>query len=264
MSILPEARFHGFIVCSLGNRHPAPLPERREATRSHIPTVLAVMPEFISGLDSIEGGEETAAVLNRLEEALAARTPTWVSSAGPFATYLVMRQQLFCNSSLAHVMFELTNALLELGVPTVAQEEHPEFAKRYIHREEISLRNAVPEKCERIVKSTAKQYDPENAITVHFSMFSPATKGARFGTFPSLGRREVLYTTGNHTMTREGVRKLDYFEKILAPTHHVLRPYLEAGLDRMGSTRKSFRRTPSQSAIRRQKTSNFCRLAFRG
>ncbi|HXP63342.1 MAG TPA: glycosyltransferase family 4 protein [Dongiaceae bacterium] len=192
------------------------------------------LPPFLAGLDpAIRDGEEPTAVLNHFERLVAERTPATVLTAAPRATHLVMRQQLFCNSSLAQVMFELTNALIELGFPAVAQDEHPEFSKPYIHREEEVLRAAAVEKYERIARSLSREYDPENAITVHFSMFKSGVKCARHGTFPSLGPREVLYTTGNHTMTARGVRELaGCFEKILAPSHHVLRPYLEAGLDR--------------------------------
>jgi glycosyltransferase involved in cell wall biosynthesis len=192
------------------------------------------LPPFLAGLDpGIRDGEEPTAVLRQIERLVAERVSASVLTAAPGATHLVMRQQLFCNSSLAQVMFELTNALIELGVAAVAQDEHPQFAKPYIHREEESLRAAAPEKCERVARSLSREYDPENAITVHFSMFKWGATCARFGTFPSLGPREVFYTTGNHTATAEGVRQLAAcFEKILAPSHHVLRPYLEAGLDR--------------------------------
>ena len=147
------------------------------------------------------------------------------------ARHLVMRQQLFCNASLAHVMFELTNALIELGVPTVPQDEQAMLSKAFVHREEHLLRAGAPEKHKRIVGRLKEEYDPENAIVVHFSMLKERTGYARFGVFQSLTPHEVLYTTGNHTMTPEGVGHLTRaFEMVLAPSTHVLRPYLEAGL----------------------------------
>jgi glycosyltransferase involved in cell wall biosynthesis len=130
-------------------------------------------------------------------------------------------------------MFELTNALIELGVPTVPQDEHALLAKEFIHREKDLFRAGAPEKCERIMKSMQRDYDPENAITVHFPMLKFGATYTRFGTFPSLGRREVLYTTGNHAVMADGVRQMaNRFEMILAPSRHTLRPYLEAGLSR--------------------------------
>jgi glycosyltransferase involved in cell wall biosynthesis len=64
-------------------------------------------------------------------------------------------------------------------------------------------------------------------------MFRHGMKYGQFGVFPSLGPREVLYTTGNHTVAPETVRRLgEAFEMVLAPSWHVLRPYLDAGLPR--------------------------------
>ena len=57
-----------------------------------------------------------------------------------------MRQQLFCNNGTAHVMFELTNALIELGVPTVPQDEVASLARDYVQREEGLFRRGAPEK----------------------------------------------------------------------------------------------------------------------
>jgi len=146
-------------------------------------------------------------------------------------THLVMRQQLFCNASLAHVMFELTNALIELGVPTVPQDEHSIFSKEYIHREEALFRTGAPEKLRRVLECAGQPYDPERAVTVHFSMLKTGLRCSSFGVFASLNPRDVLYTTGNHTVKRDLLRLLtDRFESILAPSSHVLQPYLEAGL----------------------------------
>ena len=130
-------------------------------------------------------------------------------------------------------MFELTNALLELGFPAVAQDEHLLLAKKYIHREEDLFRASAPAKYERVLRSLAREYDPENSITVHFSMLEHGGNFSRFGVFSGLTPREVLYTTGNHLVSRDGLRRIeDLFEKVLAPSWHVLRPYLEAGLAR--------------------------------
>jgi len=145
--------------------------------------------------------------------------------------HVVMRQQLFCNGSLAHVMFELTNALIELGVPTVPQEEHAVFSKGYIHREDDLFRAGAPDKYARVLQAVGRQYDPENAVLVHFTMLKPGNNCTPSGVFLGLAPREILYTTGNHAMTPEGLRRLAArFQMILAPSQHVLRPYLEAGL----------------------------------
>ncbi len=187
---------------------------------------------FLSGLDpTVCGGEEPSKLLDLLLRLVAERACQRMPN-GPAPTHLVMRQQLFCNSSLAHVMFELTNALIELGVPAVAQDEHAALAMAYIHREEDLFRAGAPEKYHRVMKSLARHYDPETSIAVHFSMLKHGGGYSQFGVFNSLTPREVLYTTGNHLATPDGVRRLQgLFEKALAPSTHVLRPYLDAGLD---------------------------------
>jgi glycosyltransferase involved in cell wall biosynthesis len=144
-----------------------------------------------------------------------------------------MRQQLFCNGSFAQVMFELTNALLELGVPIIPQDEHLPFGKGYVHREEELFRNGSPDKYRRLKQNMNMPYNPETAITIYFTLFKTGLPFSRYGIFPNLSGRQVLYTTGNHTITRKALRRLaDYFEKIIAPTWHVLQPYLNAGLSR--------------------------------
>ncbi len=189
---------------------------------------------FLAGLEpDAQCGEEPTAALGHLQRLIEEKVPAPALTLAPCPTHLVMRQQLFCNASLAQVMFELTNALIQLGVPAVAQDDHPVFSKPYVHREEDLVRTAASGKHQRLVESLGRDYDPENAITVHFSMFRGGARGARFGTFPSLGPREVLYTTGNHTVAAGPARQLAAcFEKILAPSRHVLRPYLDAGLPR--------------------------------
>jgi hypothetical protein len=128
-------------------------------------------------------------------------------------------------------MFELTNALIELGVPAVAQDDPALLSKSFVHREEELWRAGAPAKFERVKNSLCVEYDPETAITMHFSMLRVAARASRFGVFPSLTPREVVYTTGNHTVTPAGLRRLaGAFEKILAPSQHVLGPYLAAGL----------------------------------
>jgi len=212
------------------------------------PANTAFLP-YVRGLDgAAAAGEEPTAILRKLgriiSEAAAAggvhgpeakpaapagadRCP---AAGGGAPTHLVMRQQLFCNASVAQVMFELTNALIELRVPTVPQDEHQALSRDYVCREEALFREGAPGKYERVFGQMHRDYDPENAITVHFTMLK-SSRYAPCGVFSSLGRREVLYVTGNHTVTREGVRLLgDAFEAILAPSAHVLRPYLEAGL----------------------------------
>jgi glycosyltransferase involved in cell wall biosynthesis len=204
----------------------------------------AVFVPYLEGLggDACAGGEPTA-VLHRLEKIIeeaasrgrradgAAAEGKRAAPIHDGAACIVMRQQLFCNASLAHVMFELTNALLELGAPAVAQDEAALLSKAYIHREEELWRAGAPGKYQRLKASLAAGYDPEAAITVHFSMLRAGLSYTRFGVFPGLTPREVLYTTGNHTVAPDGVRQLTgVFEKILAPSNHVLRPYLQAGL----------------------------------
>ncbi len=202
------------------------------------PSRTFAMP-YLRGLDpAVRDGDEPGAVLERLRQiiagAVASKAPPAhenLASIAANAPHVVMRQQLFCNSSLAHVMFELTNALIELRVPTVPQEEHAILSRGYIHREDALFRLGAPEKYARIAACVDRDYDPETAITVHFCMFKTGASFSRFGTFHSLAPREVLYTTGNHTVRRDGLRQItDAFEKILAPSEHVLQPYLEAGL----------------------------------
>lgn len=211
----------------------------------------------LRGLDkAVSDGDEPTAVLRRLEEiineAAAMENVHGLYAQSPAANlteqrngasllrtteqqapvHVVMRQQLFCNASLAYVMFELTNALIELGVPTIPQDEHACLSKGFIHREEDLFRAGAPEKYERIAGRFRHGYDPEHSVTVHFSMLKHASAFTRFGVFHSLGPREVLYTTGNHIVTAGGVRNLaSTFEKVLAPSWHVLQSYLDAGLD---------------------------------
>jgi glycosyltransferase involved in cell wall biosynthesis len=105
------------------------------------------------------------------------------------------------------------------------------FSKAFIHREEELLRAGAPEKYKRIAGRLSEEYDPENSVIVHFSMLKERAGYSRFGVFHALTPHEALYTTGNHTMTPDGVRRLSRaFEMVLAPSWHVLRPYVEAGL----------------------------------
>ncbi len=153
---------------------------------------------------------------------------------GSDSTCLVLRQQLFCNTSWAQVMFELTNALIEMGVPVIPQDEQALFGKGYIQREEDLFRTGAPEKYERIRRQMQREYDPEKAITIYFTLFKGGVRQTRFSVFPNLEGRQVLYTTGNHTVQADWLRQaMNFFEKILAPSGHVLRPYLEAGLSRL-------------------------------
>lgn len=82
-----------------------------------------------------------------------------------------------------------------------------------------------------MLRRLSAHYDPEIATTVHFVLFGSGKPYSRHGVFPSLCGREVLYTTGNHTVAPKHVRELvAYFDMVLAPSQHVLRPYLQAGL----------------------------------
>jgi len=158
-------------------------------------------------------------------------TPNIHANVHVSTSHLVMRQHLFCNSSWAQVMFELTNALLELGFPTIPQKEHELFAKNYIHREEEYFRTGAITKYDRIRHALDTDFDPETAITLHFALLKPGLPFTNNAVFQTLGAREALYTTGNHFIARQAVQTLvNTFEKIIAPSQHVLRPYLEAGL----------------------------------
>ncbi len=224
----------GVIIWAL--RQPAESPEQ--------PAICGGAPRWLNRaqlghkLPLIRGLGRAGIAAGNPDEVLASLRNLILSDARPHTstdeangTHLVMRQQLFCNASLSHVMFELTNALIELGLPVVAQDEHPALAKGFVHREEDVFRASAPHKYRRVAKSVNTAYDPESSITVHFSMLGRGMKCTRFGTFPSLGPREVLYATGNHTVLPDTVRQLaEVFEVILAPSLHVLRPYLEAGL----------------------------------
>ncbi len=176
-------------------------------------------------------GADVSAVVDRLLSAIERAAAESRAPAADGQTWLVMRQQLFCNVSLSQVMFELTNALIKLGVPTIPQDEHMLLARGFVRREESMLRETCPEKFQRLSNCRDLTYDPERAITVHFTMTRPGSPYTRCGIFPSLAGREVLYTTGNHTVTPEGVRSImEHFEMILAPSRHVLQPYLDAGV----------------------------------
>ncbi len=187
---------------------------------------------YVKGLGAeAGGGADATAVLGELRRAILDLSLPGGTDGPSVPTHLVMRQQLFCNTSWAQVMFELTNALIELGVPTVPQDDHLFLAKGYIHREEELLRTGSPAKYERIRRCLGTRFDPEGAITIHFSLFRSGVPYTRHSLFPSLAGREVLYSTGNHTVEPTQVRRLmQAFHSILAPSRHVLRPYLEAGL----------------------------------
>lgn len=148
-------------------------------------------------------------------------------------TQFVIRQHLFCNTSFSHTTFELTNALLEMGIPTVAQDEWFGFSKEYIKREEEFYRIGSPKKYERIRNSQLVRYDPDCAVTIHHTLFMPDTGFMKNGVFRVLSGREAVYATGNHNVRKEDAKYLsDRFEAILAPSRHVIAPYYEAGLSR--------------------------------
>jgi glycosyltransferase involved in cell wall biosynthesis len=190
---------------------------------------------FLRGFDDgLPNDGDPTTVLQQLKDLVLNGHITFADEVIPRRdTHLVMRQQLFSNTSLAHVMFELTNALIELGIPTVPQAEHTFFSKGFIHQEEDRYRLGAPDKYERVRQHLHEVYDPENSITVHFCLFKSGMRYAHHAVFPSLAGREILYTTGNHTVTPEQVRRLlDSFNLIVAPAEHVLRPYVQAGLPR--------------------------------
>jgi len=108
-----------------------------------------------------------------------------------------MRQQLYANCSSAQAMFELTNALLETGIPTVPQEEHMIFSSESVQREEDMFRLGAMEKYERLRRNLAREHDPESAITIHSALLKSGHDCLRCGAFPSLGGQEVLYVSGN-------------------------------------------------------------------
>ncbi len=144
---------------------------------------------------------------------------------------LLMRQQLFCNSSVSQAMFELTNALLEAGHDVVAQREHSIFAGGYIREEEELYRRGSPEKHARVSKALTTDFDAESAITLHFGLLKSSLQNARYASFPNQFGRDLLYTTGNHTVSAEDLRQLgEVFDGVVAPSRHVMQPYFNAGL----------------------------------
>jgi glycosyltransferase involved in cell wall biosynthesis len=185
---------------------------------------------FISGLTGApHAGAGVADVYESLRAALkeVGRSPR--SKADANGACLVMRQHLFCNISLSHVMFELTNSLLELGVPTIPQAQQGDLTPSHIVLEEELYRTGTGDKYERVFKHVHTDYDPEKAITLHFTMLKMG------GAYPALSGREALYVTGNaQGASRESVRQLtSSFEKILGVSPFVLWPFVQAGL---GST----------------------------
>src|SRR5205085_9380533 len=81
----------------------------------HVPYIQGLHPKA-------RDGAGPTAVLQRLRDAIANGAEGWSDRTAAGQTHLVMRQQLFSNSSLSQVMFELTNALIELGFPTIPQD----------------------------------------------------------------------------------------------------------------------------------------------
>ncbi len=189
---------------------------------------------YIRGFDpQVSNGADAVVVLEALQRAIReCRAESGIQGAAP-GCHLVMRQHLFCNTSVAQVMFELTNALIDLGVPVVPQDEHAIFNGGYIEREEELYRSGAPEKYRRVLRALDERYDPDTATTVHFVLPKSATAYTRDGVFPALAGREALYITGNHTIKSQAeVRVLaDNFEKLIFPSEHVLRPYRDAGLN---------------------------------
>jgi glycosyltransferase involved in cell wall biosynthesis len=188
---------------------------------------------FIRGLDpTVSDGADPTEVLQAIEAVLADGQIPKAAENGVRQKPLIMRQHLFCNSSLATVMFELTNALLELGFNAVPEDEHDFFSREYIRREDDLYRSGAPEKYERVRKHLGQRYDPEDAVTIHFTLLRKATQ-IRLGVFPALSPREVFYTTGNHVTSKEALGSiLERFQTVLAPSRFVLEPYLRAGLPR--------------------------------
>jgi len=193
---------------------------------------------YIKGLDSAIGnGADPTSVLQGLKRIIANGDAYQPPSGLAGQTHLIMRQPLFCNSSLGQITFELTNALLECGVPAVPQEEHAILFGNGCYRDEDWFRLNAPEKYERVRRNVCKEYDPESAITLHFALINAKGTYTYYGTFPSFGGREILYTTENHTVNKYELENItDRFGLILAPSAHVMRAYFKAGLDcRLGS-----------------------------
>ena len=189
---------------------------------------------YINGLNpAIDNGADPTSVLQDLKKIILNGDASQPSSGLASQTHLIIRQQLFSNSSLGQITFELTNALLEIGAPVVAQEEHAISRGNGSYRDEDWFRLNAPGKHERVRCNVRKKYDPENAITLHFESLHANGPCSHFGTFPSLGGREILYITENHNVNRDELWRLtDNFGLILAPSAHVLRAYFEAGLNR--------------------------------
>jgi len=82
-------------------------------------------------------------------------------------------------------MFELTNALLETGIPTVPQEEHMIFSSESVQREEDMFRLGAMEKYERLRRNLAREHDPESAITIHSALLKSGMTVCVAGLFPA-------------------------------------------------------------------------------
>jgi glycosyltransferase involved in cell wall biosynthesis len=189
---------------------------------------------YIKGLDpAVGGGADSTAVLERLTKTVVNGRATRSPASSGRQRCLVMRQQLYANCSSAQAMFELTNALLETGIPTVPQEEHMIFSSESVQREEDMFRLGAMEKYERLRRNLAREHDPESAITIHSALLKSGHDCLRCGAFPSLGGQEVLYVSGNQMVRREEVQAiLEAYDMVLAPSQHVLTAYLQAGLPR--------------------------------
>ena len=150
-------------------------------------------------------------------------------------THVIMRHHVFCSSSVGQAMFQLTNALLELGVSAIPQDEFLFLRRDFFKCEEDLYRVGAPLKYERFNKVLNSPFDPEHSIIVHFSLLRGSTE-SECGVFRSLNGREVIYVTGNHTVSGDTVSELARrFEILLAPSEHVLRPYTGAGWNRFRS-----------------------------
>jgi glycosyltransferase involved in cell wall biosynthesis len=193
---------------------------------------------YIDGLDPrLQGTADATEALQRIEDAVLTAAAADSSFPSVEQRHFVMRQQLFGNSSLSQVMFELSNALIELGVPTIPQDEVPIFAGGFVHREEQLFRSSSAAKFNRIQRYVARPHNPELSITLHFALIRAAAQFAHSGAFPSLAGEEVLYATGRYAVTRQMVELLtERFTKVLAPSRYVLDRYFQAGLSgRMGA-----------------------------
>lgn len=146
--------------------------------------------------------------------------------------YLVMRHFLYCNSSLSQTFFELTNALIELGVPAIPQDTPLLLARDFVQRERDIYATGAPEKYSRVREAQKRNFSLERATIVHYHLYNaedPATRGV---CFPLLTGNEVYYATGHNEIAPEISSYLRYaFAKILVPSTYLRDSFLRSGVE---------------------------------